>query len=52
MSQYTVPIPVNFKFGSFDYFCNQIALTMCPLVGGQNGNGMEPACYSRNIGKK
>ncbi|KAI9034465.1 chitin synthase III catalytic subunit [Hyaloraphidium curvatum] len=34
-----------FKFGSFDYFCNQAALTVCPLVGAQ----IEPECYARNV---
>lgn len=34
-----------FKFGSFDYFCNQAALTVCPLVGSQ----IEPECYARNV---
>ncbi|KAJ3276018.1 Chitin synthase, class 7 [Terramyces sp. JEL0728] len=39
------PAPVSLSFGSFDYFCNQIGITLCPLV----GNGREPSCYSRNI---
>ncbi|KAJ3302205.1 Chitin synthase, class 7 [Kappamyces sp. JEL0829] len=39
----------SFTFGSFDYFCNQIPLALCPLVGGPNGEGMESQCYSRNI---
>ncbi|KXS13234.1 hypothetical protein M427DRAFT_58786 [Gonapodya prolifera JEL478] len=36
--------PVGFKFGSFDYFCDQVYLSICPLVG-----TVEPRCYSRNI---
>ncbi|KAJ3293202.1 Chitin synthase, class 7 [Borealophlyctis nickersoniae] len=36
-----------FRFGSFDYICNQIALSFCPLVGPDTG--VEPSCYSRNI---
>ncbi|KAI8898589.1 chitin synthase III catalytic subunit [Globomyces pollinis-pini] len=42
---YIVAAPVPFSFGSFDYFCNQIALPFCPLING----GKEPACYARNI---
>ncbi|KAI8804165.1 chitin synthase III catalytic subunit [Cladochytrium replicatum] len=34
-----------FQFGSFNFFCNAVALPLCPLV----GDGVEPACYSRNI---
>ncbi|KAI8822370.1 chitin synthase III catalytic subunit [Fimicolochytrium jonesii] len=37
----------SFEFGKFDYFCNQIALSLCPLVGSETG--IEPICYSRNI---
>ncbi|KAJ3040676.1 Chitin synthase, class 7 [Rhizophlyctis rosea] len=40
-------VDTGFKFGSFNYFCNQIALSMCPLVGPDTG--VEPSCYSRNI---
>ncbi|KAJ3337124.1 Chitin synthase, class 7 [Gonapodya sp. JEL0774] len=35
---------IGFKFGSFDYFCDQVTLTVCPLVG-----GVEPQCYSRSL---
>ncbi|KAJ3254022.1 Chitin synthase, class 7 [Boothiomyces macroporosus] len=42
---YITPAPATLSFGSFDYFCNQIGLSLCPLV----GNGREPSCYSRNI---
>jgi hypothetical protein len=35
----------QFRYGSFDYFCNQAALTVCPLVGLQ----IEPECYARNV---
>ncbi|KAJ3095205.1 Chitin synthase, class 7 [Phlyctochytrium planicorne] len=37
-----------FSFGSFDYFCSQVPLTVCPLVGKSEG-GINPSCYSRNI---
>ncbi|KAJ3171729.1 Chitin synthase, class 7 [Geranomyces variabilis] len=37
----------DFAFGKFGYFCNQVALSLCPLVGGPSG--IEPQCYSRNI---
>ncbi|KAI8851418.1 chitin synthase III catalytic subunit [Chytridium lagenaria] len=39
---------ITFTFGSFDYFCNQVPLTVCPLVGAPEG-GIQPSCYSRNI---
>ncbi|KXS12872.1 hypothetical protein M427DRAFT_59181 [Gonapodya prolifera JEL478] len=35
----------GFKFGSFDYFCQQATLSLCPLV----GTAVEPACYARNL---
>ncbi|KAJ3337659.1 Chitin synthase, class 7 [Gonapodya sp. JEL0774] len=35
----------GFKFGSFDYFCQQSTLTLCPLVGA----AVEPSCYARNL---
>jgi heme A synthase len=44
---YVVATPVQFQFGSFDYFCNQIALPVCPLVG--TNIAKEPKCYARNI---
>jgi hypothetical protein len=44
---YIVATPVQFQFGSFDYFCNQIALPVCPLVG--SAVQKEPKCYARNI---
>jgi hypothetical protein len=37
--------PAGFKFGSFDYFCSQAPLSICPLV----GNQVEPVCYARNV---
>lgn len=49
MSLYTIPPQLSLSFGSFDYFCNQVGLVLCPLVGGQQGTGMEASCYSRNI---
>ncbi|KAJ3206441.1 Chitin synthase, class 7 [Dinochytrium kinnereticum] len=39
---------ISFSFGSFDYFCSQVPLTVCPLVGRPEG-GINPTCYSRNI---
>lgn len=33
------------SFGSFDTFCQQVSLTVCPLV----GNAVQPSCYSRNV---
>ncbi|KAI9207876.1 chitin synthase III catalytic subunit [Polychytrium aggregatum] len=39
-----------FSFGSFDYFCSQLSLTLCPLVSTNTlGGGVEASCYSRNI---
>jgi hypothetical protein len=35
------------KFGDFNRICQEIALTLCPLVGADEG--IEPTCYSRNI---
>nr|CAG8510237.1 5755_t:CDS:2 [Entrophospora candida] len=35
------------KFGDFTGICQEIALTLCPLVGAPEG--IEPTCYSRNI---
>jgi len=35
------------KFGDFTGVCQEIALTLCPLVGAPEG--IEPTCYSRNI---
>lgn len=37
----------NLTPGSFDYFCSQVTLPICPLVG--PSSGIEPKCYSRNI---
>ncbi|TPX58752.1 hypothetical protein SpCBS45565_g07923 [Spizellomyces sp. 'palustris'] len=37
----------SFQFGKFDYFCSQIALSLCPYIGPDTG--VEPECYSRNI---
>jgi hypothetical protein len=34
------------SFGSFDYFCQQAPLILCPLVGNQI---VEPTCYARNV---
>jgi hypothetical protein len=36
-----------FEFGNFSFFCNSIALTLCPLVGPDGG--IEPSCYARNV---
>ncbi|RKO97059.1 hypothetical protein CXG81DRAFT_9391 [Caulochytrium protostelioides] len=36
-----------FAFGSFNSFCDQIAMSLCPLVG--PNPAIEPTCYSRNI---
>lgn len=47
MPAFLVSTPVYFSFGSFDYFCNQIALPLCPLVG--SSPVKEPLCYARNI---
>lgn len=44
MSLYTIPPQLSLSFGSFDYFCNQVGLVLCPLVGGQQGTGMEASC--------
>nr|CAG8439441.1 3103_t:CDS:2 [Entrophospora candida] len=35
------------KFGDFNSVCQEIALTVCPLIGAEQG--IEPSCYSRNI---
>ncbi|KAJ3166771.1 Chitin synthase, class 7 [Irineochytrium annulatum] len=43
----TGAVSTAFSFGSFNFFCNQAALTVCPLVGPPGG--VEPRCYSRNI---
>ncbi|KAF9904350.1 Chitin synthase, class 7 [Lobosporangium transversale] len=37
----------NFAFGSFNYVCSRVSLTLCPLVG--TADGIEPLCYSRNV---
>ena len=47
MSAYTVPTPVFFRVGSFDYFCDKIGLPICSLVG--TTLVKEPQCYARNI---
>ncbi|CAG8590253.1 7693_t:CDS:2 [Funneliformis caledonium] len=35
------------KFGDFNKVCETVALTVCPLVGSEEG--IEPTCYSRNV---
>jgi len=35
------------KFGDFNTICERVALTVCPLVGAEEG--IEPTCYSRNV---
>jgi len=35
------------KFGDFNSICERVALTVCPLVGADEG--VEPTCYSRNV---
>lgn len=35
------------KFGDFNSICERVALTVCPLVGAEEG--IEPTCYSRNV---
>jgi len=35
----------DFKFGSFDFFCNQASLPFCSLV----GEKFMPDCYARNL---
>jgi len=35
------------KFGDFNTICETVALTVCPLVGAEEG--VEPTCYSRNV---
>lgn len=35
------------KFGDFNGICEKVALTVCPLVGAEEG--IEPTCYSRNV---
>ncbi|KAJ3407519.1 Chitin synthase, class 7 [Chytridiales sp. JEL 0842] len=48
MSSFPIqPASTSFAFGSFDYFCSQVALPLCPLVGQQGG--IEPQCYGRNV---
>jgi hypothetical protein len=42
------PSSVSFTFGSFDYICNQVALSSCALVS-SSGVPIEPKCYSKNI---
>ncbi|KAG0312602.1 Chitin synthase, class 7 [Linnemannia gamsii] len=37
----------SFQFGKFNYICNNVMLTLCPLVG--TADGIEPVCYSRNV---
>ena len=36
-----------FNFGSFDYFCRQVALPVCTLVGPKPR--VEAVCYARNV---
>ncbi|KAF9414088.1 Chitin synthase, class 7 [Entomortierella beljakovae] len=38
---------LKFAFGSFNYICSTVSLTLCPLVG--DIDGIEPICYSRNV---
>ncbi|KAF9929513.1 Chitin synthase, class 7 [Linnemannia zychae] len=40
-------VDVSFQFGKFNYICNNVMLTLCPLVG--TADGIEPVCYSRNV---
>ncbi|CAI2172702.1 10262_t:CDS:2, partial [Funneliformis geosporum] len=35
------------RFGDFNKICETVALTVCPLVGSEEG--IEPTCYSRNV---
>ncbi|KAF9924444.1 Chitin synthase, class 7 [Modicella reniformis] len=37
----------KFAFGNFNYICSTVSLTLCPLVG--DDDGIEPLCYSRNM---
>lgn len=38
---------LNFQLFKFDEVCQNIALTLCPLIG--KYDGIEPLCYSRNV---
>lgn len=38
---------MGIEFGSFNKICENAALVICPLVGGDQG--IEPTCYSRNV---
>ncbi|KAJ3190123.1 Chitin synthase, class 7 [Gaertneriomyces sp. JEL0708] len=38
---------ISFEVGKFNYFCSQVPLSLCPLIG--SDTGIEPTCYSRNI---
>jgi len=40
-------ITFNFQFGSFVGVCQTVTLTLCPLIG--RDDGVEPTCYSRNV---
>lgn len=42
-------VDITYEFGafSFDGICRTVALSLCPLIG-QN-DGIEPVCYSRNV---
>lgn len=38
----------SFSFGSFNWVCNSVPLSVCPLTAGRIDN-IEPQCYARNI---
>ncbi|KAF7724354.1 Chitin synthase, class 7 [Apophysomyces ossiformis] len=42
-------VDITFKFEAFSFngICQTIALSLCPLIGQQDG--IEPVCYSRNV---
>lgn len=39
---------MGFSFGSYSSVCDEVAMVVCPLLGG-SGLGLEPVCYSRNV---
>ncbi|CAO3636237.1 unnamed protein product [Cunninghamella blakesleeana] len=40
-------IPFYFQAFKFDEICQTVALTLCPLIG--KNDGIEPLCYARNV---
>lgn len=40
---------MGFSFGNFNKICESAALIPCALLADENGSGIEPVCYARNV---